>query len=47
MEDRQDDFTDVLNVFYLTSRSTDDALQESLSGEIFLFLTTCELPKKP
>lgn len=42
MEDVQDDFPNVLNVFYLTSRSTDDALAESVSGEIFLFITTCE-----
>lgn len=42
MEERQDDF-DALNVFYITSRSIDDALEESVSGEIFLFITTCEL----
>lgn len=34
---------DVFNIHYLTSRSIDDALEESVSGEIFLFITTCEL----
>lgn len=46
MEEKQDDFADVLNVFYLTSRSTDDALEESLSGELFLFVVTCELMER-
>ncbi|CAM9359742.1 unnamed protein product, partial [Ectocarpus fasciculatus] len=31
---------DVFGVFYLTSRSTDDALIESVTGEMFLFITT-------
>lgn len=33
---------DGVNVVYFTSRSLDDALGESVSGEIFLFGTTCE-----
>ncbi|CBJ26534.1 conserved unknown protein [Ectocarpus siliculosus] len=33
---------DVFDVFYLTSRSTDDALNESVTGEMFLFIITCE-----
>lgn len=33
----------VFNVLYLTGRSIDDALEESVSGELFLFITTCEL----
>lgn len=41
MDEAADDF-DVLDVFYLTSRSTDDALNESVTGEMFLFITTCE-----
>ncbi|CAM9459401.1 unnamed protein product [Scytosiphon promiscuus] len=45
MEEAQEDYANVLNVFYLTSRSTDDALEESVSGEIFLFITTCEFVK--
>ncbi|CAM9506157.1 unnamed protein product [Ectocarpus sp. 12 AP-2014] len=39
MEEVTDDF-DVVDVYYLTSRSTDDALEESVTGEIFLFITT-------
>lgn len=31
-----------LNVVYSTSRSMDDALSESVSGEIYLFVATCE-----
>ncbi|CAM9359667.1 unnamed protein product, partial [Ectocarpus fasciculatus] len=37
MEGVSDDF-DVFGVFYLTSRSTDDAISESVSGEIYLFM---------
>ena len=32
-----------LNVAYFTGRSMDDSLAESVSGEIFLFVVTCEL----
>ncbi|CAM9415157.1 unnamed protein product, partial [Ectocarpus sp. 8 AP-2014] len=39
MAEAADDF-DVLDVYYLTSRSTEDALEEAVSGEIFLFITT-------
>lgn len=46
MDERQHDFADVMNVLYLTSRSTDDALAESVSGEMFLFITTCESSNK-
>ncbi|CAM9814630.1 unnamed protein product [Ectocarpus sp. 4 AP-2014] len=37
MDAVSDDF-DVFGVFYLTSRSTDDAISESVSGEIYLFV---------
>ena len=46
MEDLNGDFADVVSVLYLTSRSLDDAFDESISGEIFLFAATCE-PRKP
>ncbi|CAM9260832.1 unnamed protein product [Ectocarpus sp. 13 AM-2016] len=39
MEEARETF-DVLDVYYLTSRSGDDALEEAVSGEIFLFITT-------
>lgn len=32
----------VLNLKYQTGRSIDDALAESISGETFLFIVTCE-----
>lgn len=32
----------VFNVKYMTGRSLNDALNESLSGELFLFVITCE-----
>lgn len=41
MEDVTEDF-DVVDLYYLTSRSIDDALEESVTGEIFLFITTCK-----
>lgn len=44
MEEEAPRFADVLNVFYLTSRSIDDALAESITGEIVLFIATCESP---
>lgn len=46
MEESQDDFADVFSVLYLTSRSIDDALAESVSGEIFLYIATCELEEE-
>lgn len=36
------DNIDVFNVKYMTGRSIDDALEESISGEVFLFIVTCE-----
>lgn len=36
------DNIDVFNVKYMTGRSIDDALEESISGETFLFIVTCE-----
>ena len=42
MEESAPDFADVLNVFYLTSRSIEDALEEAVFGEVFLFLATCK-----
>ncbi|CAM9850692.1 unnamed protein product, partial [Ectocarpus sp. 12 AP-2014] len=42
MDAASDDF-DVFGVFYLTSRSTDDAISESVSGEIYLFVIACVL----
>ncbi|CAM9170392.1 unnamed protein product, partial [Ectocarpus sp. 8 AP-2014] len=39
MVEATDDF-DVVDVYYFTSRSIDDALAESVSGEIYLFITT-------
>ena len=41
MEDEADN-VDVFNLKYITGRSIDDALEESISGEIFLFVVTCE-----
>ena len=42
MEEAAPDFAGTLNVFYITSRSIDDALAESIGGEIVLFIATCE-----
>lgn len=33
----------IFDVNYFTGRSIDDALEESTSGEVFLFVITCEL----
>lgn len=41
MDEVSDDF-DVFGVYYVTSRSTDDALSESVSGEIYLFMIACK-----
>lgn len=38
-----DGFADDLTVYYFTSRSMDDALAESVSGEALLFVITCKL----
>lgn len=38
--DEADNFGE-LNINYFTGRSIDDALAESVSGEIFLFIATC------
>eukprot|EP00903_Cladosiphon_okamuranus_P022061 g20288.t1 len=40
MEEAAPDFAGTLNVFYLTTRSLEDALAESVSGEIGLFVAT-------
>ena len=40
--DAEVDGIDIFRVEYITGRSIDDALDESLSGEIFLFIVTCE-----
>lgn len=42
MEEAATDFTGVLNVFYLTSRSIQDGLAESIVGEMPLFTATCK-----
>lgn len=42
VEEAAPDFAGTLNVFYITSRSIDDALEESITGEIMLFVATCE-----
>lgn len=45
MEKAALDFAGVLNVFYLTTRSIEDGLEESVGGEIALFVATCELAR--
>lgn len=40
--EEESDADDVYNIQYLTARSIDDALDESISGEISLFIATCE-----
>ena len=42
VEEAATDFAGVLNVFYLTSRSIEDGLAESIIGEMRLFTATCE-----
>lgn len=42
MEEAAPDFAGTLNVFYITSRSTDDGIEASITGEIGLFVATCE-----
>ena len=42
IEAEQDNYGD-LNIEYMTGRSLDDGLEESVSGEIFLFVATCML----
>lgn len=39
--DDADSYSDTFTVVYFTGRSIDDALEESVTGEIFLFITTC------
>lgn len=41
MGNKADNYSDTFTVVYLAARSVDDALAESVTGEIFLFLTTC------
>lgn len=45
MEDKAESYSSIFTVLYLTGRSIDDALAESVSGEIYLFIATCE--KRP
>lgn len=42
MSEVADSFSSTFNVVYRTGRSIDDALEESISGELYLFVTTCE-----
>ena len=42
LEGEVDSYASVVNVKYPTSRSIDDALGESVGGEIPLFIATCE-----
>lgn len=42
MADEVETHADTIDLTYLTGRSIDDALAESLSGEIFLFVITCK-----
>lgn len=44
MEETAPDFAGTMNVLYLTTRSIEDALAESVTGEIGLFIGTCESP---
>jgi len=41
MENNADEYESVFGITYITSRSIDDALEESVSGEISLFVATC------
>lgn len=40
-EDEAGSYSDTFTVVYFTARSIDDALAESVTGEIFLFIATC------
>ena len=41
MKDQEDEYESTIGIEYITSRSIEDALTESVSGESFLFVTTC------
>lgn len=41
MESEAESYGSVFTIVYLAQRSFDDALAESVTGEIFLFVTTC------
>lgn len=41
MDDEVDNYKDTFTLVYLTGRSIDDALEESVTGEVFLFIITC------
>ncbi|CAN0269125.1 unnamed protein product, partial [Ascophyllum nodosum] len=41
MSEQEEEFASIFGIKYITGRSIDDALEESVSGETFLFVTTC------
>ena len=41
MKDQDEEYESTIGIEYITSRSIEDALTESVSGESFLFVTTC------
>lgn len=41
MDDLGDEYDSIFEVEYITSRSIDDAFEESITGEIPLFVATC------
>lgn len=44
--EKESDSVTIFNFNYYTGRSIDDALEESTSGEIFLFVITCEFRRR-
>ena len=43
MKEQAEEYNSIFGIAYITGRSIDDALNESISGEIFLFVATCAL----
>ncbi|CAM9472819.1 unnamed protein product [Ascophyllum nodosum] len=43
MKEQAEEYNSIFGIEYITGRSIDDALNESISGEIFLFVATCAL----
>ena len=41
MSEREEEFASIFGIKYITGRSIQEALEESVSGETFLFVTTC------
>lgn len=41
MKDQNEEYESTIGIEYITSRSIEDALTESVSGEAFLFVITC------